>query len=74
MNSESFRPKSRQEVLEAEVSANDTKKKTPCRRQQVTPVQLEVQQVVLEPGDRNCTHCHQKRPRIGKEVSTEYDY
>ena len=63
-----------QEVLEAEAFNKEKEKKTPRRRRQVTPVQLEVEQVVLEPEDKNCTHCHQERPRIGKEVSTEYDY
>ena len=63
-----------QEVLEAEASDQEKEKKTPRPRRQVTPVQLEVEQVVLEPEDKNCTHCHQERPRIGKEVSTEYDY
>jgi transposase len=65
-----------QEVLESEAPPKDKEKekKTPRRQRQVPPVQLEVQQVVLEPEDKNCTHCHQERPRIGQEVSTEYDY
>jgi hypothetical protein len=63
-----------QEVLEGVASNKHKQTNTPRRRRQLTPVQLEVQPVVLEPEDKSCTHCHQERPRIGKEVSAEYDY
>jgi len=62
------------EVLEPEVLPPD--KETPRRpRRHLRPaVQLEVRRDVLEPPDKICEHCHQQRPCIGQEVSTEYDY
>jgi transposase len=44
------------------------------RRRQLPPVELEKQQVILEPDDRFCPESGQLRPRIGQEVTTEYDY
>ena len=43
-------------------------------RRQLPPVQLERQQVILEPEDRLCPHNGRERKRIGQEVTTEYDY
>jgi transposase len=44
------------------------------RRRHLPPVELEKQTVVLEPEDKICPASGQERPRIGQEVSTEYDY
>ena len=44
------------------------------RRRHLPPVQLEKQQVILEPDDKLCPASGQERKRIGQEVTTEYDY
>ena len=66
-----------QEVLE-EALAQDraeqrqrTKERT---RRHLPPVELEKQQIVLEPEDKLCPISGQERPRIGQEVTAEYDY
>ena len=43
-------------------------------RRHLPPVELEKQQVMLEPADKLCPTSGQERPRIGQEVTTEYDY
>jgi transposase len=43
-------------------------------RRHLPPVELEKQQVILEPADKLCPTSGQPRPRIGQEVTTEYDY
>ena len=66
-----------QEVLEPERPPKDTEKLQREARRRVRhplPVQLEVQQVVLEPEDKVCGHCHQQGRRIGQETTTEYEY
>lgn len=63
-----------QELLEPETSPKDKEKPKRRARRHVPPVRLEVQREVLEPQDKNCTHCHQQRPRIGEETTTQYDY
>ncbi len=64
------------EVLEPDLSAKDKAKlkREPRRRRHPTPVQLEVQQVVLEPEDKDCGLCHREGRRIGQETTTEYEY
>ena len=44
------------------------------RRRHLPPVELEKQQVVLEPPDRLCPQSGEPRTEIGREVTTEYDY
>jgi transposase len=44
------------------------------RRRHLPPVELERQQVILEPSDKLCPQSGQPRPEIGREVTTEYDY
>ena len=44
------------------------------RRRHLPPVELEKQQVILEPPDRLCPQSGQPRTEIGREVTTEYDY
>jgi len=44
------------------------------RRRHLPPVELEKQQVILEPSDRLCPQSGQPRTEIGREVTTEYDY
>src|SRR5208283_325333 len=66
-----------QEVLEPERPPKDQEKLPQEARRRVRhplPVQLEVQQVVLEPEDKVCGHCHQQGRRIGQETTTEYEY
>lgn len=43
-------------------------------RRHLPPVELEKQQVILEPEDKLCPTSGQERPCIGQEVTTEYDY
>jgi transposase len=62
------------EVLEMEVLPPEKEMPQRPRRQLRPEVQLEVRRDVLEPRDKICEHCHQDRPCIGQEVSTEYDY
>ena len=66
-----------QEVLEPERPPKDKEKLQREARRRIRhplPVQLEVQQVVLEPEDKVCGHCHQEGRRIGQETTTEYEY
>ena len=42
-------------------------------RRHLPPVELEKQQVILEPEDKLCPISGQERPHIGQEVTTEYD-
>jgi transposase len=44
------------------------------RRRHLPPVELEKQQVTLEPPDKLCPVSGAPRARIGQEVTTEYDY
>jgi transposase len=66
-----------QEVLE-EALAHERAEQHQCakerRRRHLPPVELEKQQVILEPEDRLCPASGEPRPRIGQEVTTEYDY
>ena len=66
-----------QEVLEPERPLKDKEKLQREARRRIRhplPVQLEVQQVVLEPADKVCGRCHQEGRRIGQETTTEYEY
>ena len=65
-----------QEVLEPEPSPKEKAdpEKPVRRRRHPIPVQLEVQQVVLEPEDKSCPNCHQEGKKIGQEITTEYEY
>jgi hypothetical protein len=59
-----------QEVLEAELPPKDKEKLQREARRRIRhplPVQLEVQQVVLEPEDKVCGHCQQEGRRIGQD-------
>lgn len=44
------------------------------RRRHLPPVELEKQQVILEPPDKLCPQSGEPRTEIGREVTTEYDY
>jgi transposase len=66
-----------QEVLEETVQEEKKEqrrlsKKRP--RRHMPPVELEKQSIVLEPEERFCPATGKERPRIGQEVSTEYDF
>jgi len=65
------------EVLEealAQERADQRQRAKERRRRHLPPVELEKQQVLLEPEDKFCPTSGQQRPRIGQEVTTEYDY
>lgn len=66
-----------QEVLEevlAQERADQRQRAKERTRRHLPPVELEKQQVILEPEDRLCPTSGQERPYIGQEVTTEYDY
>ena len=66
-----------QEVLEATLTqerADQRQRAKERPRRHLPPVELEKQQVILEPEDKLCPASGQERPRIGQEVTTEYDY
>ena len=66
-----------QEVLEealAQERADQRQRAKERPRRHLPPVELEKQQVILEPEDKLCPTSGQERPRIGQEVTTEYDY
>lgn len=66
-----------QEVLQESLQQEQTeerKRSKKRRRRHLPPVQLEKQQVVLEPADKVCPVSGKERPRMGQEVTTEYDY
>jgi len=66
-----------QEVLEdalAQERADQRQRAKERPRRHLPPVELEKQQVILEPPDKLCPTSGQPRPRIGQEVTTEYDY
>lgn len=66
-----------QEVLEealAQERAHQRQRAKERIRRHLPPVELEKQQVTLEPEDKLCAASGQERPRIGQEVTTEYDY
>lgn len=62
-----------QEVIGQERSDQRQRAKERLRRH-LLPVQLEKQQVILEPEDKVCATSGRERKRIGQEVTTEYDY
>ena len=65
------------EVLEealAQERADQAQRAKERTRRHLPPVELEKQQVLLEPGDKLCPTSGQERPRLGEEVTTEYDY
>jgi transposase len=65
------------EVLEeamAKERAEQRQRAKERRRHHLPPVELEKQQVILEPEDKICPASGQERIRIGQEVTTEYDY
>lgn len=65
------------EVLEetlAQERAEQRQRAKERARRHLPPVELEKQQVLLEPEDKLCPTSGQERPCIGQEVTTEYDY
>lgn len=66
-----------QEVLEEAVAKERSEQRQRAKerpRRQAPPVELEKQQIILEPEDRFCPASGQERPVISEEISTEYDY
>jgi transposase len=65
------------EVLEealAQERADQAQRAKQRTRRHLPPVELEKQQVILEPQDKLCPTSGQERPCIGQEVTSEYDY
>jgi transposase len=65
------------EVLEdalAQERADQRQRAKERTRRHLPAVELEKQQVILEPEDKLCPTSGQERPCIGQEVTTEYDY
>jgi len=65
------------EVLEEALAQERTEQRQRAKertRRHLPPVELEKQQVILEPEDKLCPTSGQERPCIGQEVTTEYDY
>ncbi len=65
------------EVLEEAIAQDRAEQRQRAKertRHHLPPVELEKQQVILEPEDKLCPTSGQQRPRIGQEVTTEYDY
>jgi transposase len=65
------------EVLEEALAQERAEQRQRARertRRNLPPVELEKQQVILEPEDKLCPSSGQERPCIGQEVTTEYDY
>ena len=69
-------PLSRELVEEtvAQERAEQRQRAKERRRRHLPPVELEKQQVILEPPDKLCPQSGEPRARIGQEVTTEYDY
>ena len=66
-----------QELLEealAQERAEQHQRAKERRRRHLSPVELEKQQVILEPPDKLCPVSGEPRARMGQEVTTEYDY
>jgi transposase len=66
-----------QELLEEAVAqerAEQRQRAKERRRRHLPPVELEKQQVILEPPDKLCPQSGEPRTEIGREVTTEYDY
>jgi transposase len=67
------------DVLEAELKKeNDQERKrsnkNKRKRRHMPPVQLDKRTETLEPEDKFCPRTGKERPRIGQEVSTEYEF
>ena len=70
-------PSLSRELLEEAVAQERTEQRQRAkerRRRHLPPVELEKQQVILEPADKLCPQSGQPRTEIGREVTTEYDY
>ena len=66
-----------QELLDEAVAqerAEQRQRAKERRRRHLPPVELEKQQVILEPPDKLCPVSGEPRARMGQEVTTEYDY
>ena len=64
------------ELLEEAVAQEraEQRQRAKERRRHLPPVELEKQQVILEPPDKLCPVSGEPRARMGQEVTTEYDY
>lgn len=66
------------EVVEEEIRKENAKqrqrRKERQKRRHLPPVQLEKRTETLEPEDKFCSRTGKQRPRIGQEVTTEYEF
>lgn len=66
------------EVLEEELKKEKAQERKRTqdkkKRNQMPPVQLEKRTEILEPEDKFCPRTGKERPRIGQEVTTEYEF
>jgi transposase len=70
-------PPMSREVLQAALAQERAEQRQRAQertRRHLPPVKLEKRQTILEPDDKLCPTSGQPRPRIGQEVTTEYDY
>jgi transposase len=63
-----------EEELKKEKDQELQRKRNKRPRRHLPPVQLEKRTETLEPADKFCPHTGKERPRIGQEVSTEYEF
>jgi transposase len=63
-----------EEELKKEKDQERKRTKDKRKRRHMPPVQLEKRTETLEPEDKFCPHTGKERPRIGQEVSTEYEF
>jgi transposase len=68
-----------QEVLEEALEQEKEERRQRAQekrrqRRHLPPVELQKEQVVLEPPDQICPSTGEPRPEIGREVTTEYDF
>lgn len=70
-------PLSREVVEQEQKTERDEQRrraKERKKRRHLPPVQLEKRTEILEPADKFCPHTGKERPRLGQEISTEYEF
>jgi transposase len=63
-----------EEELKKEKDQERTRHQSKRKRRHTPPVQLEKRTETLEPEDKFCPRTGKERPRIGQEVTTEYEF
>lgn len=70
-------PLSREVVEHEQKTERDQQRRRAKERKQrrhLPPVQLEKRTEILEPSDKFCPHTGKARPRMGQEITTEYEF